>query len=129
VPTAALVCGSRGVVGTPLWQANLNPATTRLLYGPAVTNTGNIDTTYATGQNFDELDSYGAAATVDWKINSAYTLRSITSSRRLHWTSGLDADGSPIDFFELSFAEGQHQFSQEMQLVGDLMDSRLKLVA
>jgi iron complex outermembrane receptor protein len=31
VPTAALVCGPRGVVGTPLWQANLNPATTRLL--------------------------------------------------------------------------------------------------
>src|SRR5271155_2124906 len=44
-PATALICGPRGVVGTPLWQANLNPATYRLLYGPAVTNTGNIDTT------------------------------------------------------------------------------------
>jgi iron complex outermembrane recepter protein len=128
MPATALICGPRGVVGTPLWQANLNPATTRLLYGNAVTNTGNIDTTYATGQNFDKLDSYGTAITVDWDISSLFKFRSITSSRRLHWDSGLDADGSPIDFFELSFAEGQHQFSQELQLIGDLFDSKLKLV-
>jgi iron complex outermembrane receptor protein len=123
-----LVCGPRANVGTSLWQANLNPNTTRLLYGPAVYNTGNIDTTYATGVNFDKLDSYGAAATVDWVVNPDLTLRSITSSRRLHWGSGLDADGSPADFFELSFAEGQHQISQEIQAVSDLLDSTLKLV-
>ena len=128
-PTAPLVCGTRNVVNTPLWQANLNPATTRLLYGPAVTNTGNIDTTYATGQNFDKLDSYGLAMTFDLKLNQNYTVRSITGWRRLHWTSGLDADGSPVNFFELSFAEGQHQISEELQLIGDLWDSRLKLVA
>ena len=130
-PTAAataLVCGPRNIVGTPLWQANLNPSTNRLLYGPAVTNTGNIDTTYANGQNFDKLDSYGLALTVDWSLNSSVTLRSITGWRRLHWASGLDADGSPINFFELSFAEGQHQLSEEVQLLGDFLDSRLKLV-
>jgi len=128
-PTAPLVCGPRNIVGTPLWQANLNPATTRLLYGPAVTNTGNIDTTYATGENFDKLDSYGGALTAEWTLNPSFTLRSITGWRRLHWTPGLDADGSPIDFFELSFAEGQHQISEELQLIGDLLDSKLKLVA
>jgi iron complex outermembrane receptor protein len=128
VPTAPLVCGPRNTVGTPLWQANLNPNTTRLLYGPAVVDTGNIDTTYATGQNFDKLDSYGASATVDWELNPAFKIRSITASRRLHWASGLDTDGSPIDFFETSFAEGQHQFSQEVQFIGDLFDSSLKLV-
>jgi len=127
-PTAALVCGPRGVVGTPLWQANLNPATTRLLYGPAVVNTGNIDTTYANGQNFDKMNAYGGALTVDWALDPAFTLRSITGWRALHWTPGFDADGSPIDFFELSFAEGQHQISEEVQLIGDLLDSRLKLV-
>ncbi len=127
-PTAALVCGPRNTVGTPLWQANLNPASTRLLYGPAVTNTGNIDRTYATGQNFDQLSSYGAALTLDWTFNDALTLRSITGWRQLHWASGLDADGSPIDFFELSFAEGQHQTSEEIQLIGNLLDSKLKLV-
>lgn len=127
-PTAALVCGPRNTVGTSLWQANLNPASTRLLYGPQVTNTGNIDKTYATGQNFDQLDSYGSSLTVDGTLSPALTLRSITGWRRLHWASGLDADGSPIDFFELSFAEGQHQLSEELQLIGDLLDSRLKLV-
>jgi iron complex outermembrane receptor protein len=128
VPTAALVCGPRNIVGTPLWQANLNANTTRLLYGPGVVNTGNIDTTYATGQNFDKMDSYGAAATLDWDLSSIFKIRSITSSRRLHWADGLDTDGSPIDFFETSFAEGQHQFSEEVQFLGDLLDSRLKLV-
>jgi iron complex outermembrane receptor protein len=127
-PLSPLVCGPRNVVGTSLWQANLNPNTARLLYGPAVYDTGNIDTTYATGVNFDKLDSYGAAATVDWDVNPGLKLRSITSSRRLHWASGLDADGSPADFFELSFAESQHQFSQEIQAISDLLDSRLKLV-
>jgi iron complex outermembrane receptor protein len=128
VPTAASVCGPRNTVGTSLWQANLNPNTARLLYGPAVVNTGNIDTTYATGQNFDKMDSYGASATLDWELDPAFKIRSITASRRLHWASGLDTDGSPIDFFETSFAEGQHQFSQEVQFIGDLFDSRLKLV-
>ena len=123
-----LVCGPRGVVGTPLWQANLSPATMRLVYGSAVTSTGNIDTTYATGQNFDKLDSYGMALTVDWDVNSKLKLRSITGSRRLKWAAGTDADGSPINFFELSFAEGQHQVSEEVQLIGDLLDSKLKLV-
>ncbi len=123
-----LVCGPRNVIGTSLWQANLNPNTARLLYGPAVYDTGNIDTTYASGVNFDQMDSYGAAATVDWDVIPVLKLRSITSSRRLHWASGLDADGSPADFFELSFAEGQHQFSQEVQAISDLLDSRLKLV-
>src|SRR6202050_2991102 len=128
-PTAALVCGPRNTVGTPLWQANLNPATTRLLYGPAVTNTGNIDTTYATGENFDKLDSYGAALTTEWTLNPSFTLRSITGWRALHWTPGFDADGSPIAFFALRFPESQHQISEELQLVGDLFDSKLKLVA
>jgi iron complex outermembrane recepter protein len=128
VPTAPSVCGPRNTVGTSLWQANLNPNTARLLYGPSVVNTGNIDTTYANGQNFDKMDSYGASATVDWDVNPLFKIRSITGSRRLHWDSGLDTDGSPIDFFETSFAEGQHQFSQEFQFIGDLLDSNLKLV-
>jgi len=129
VPTAPLVCGPRATVGTALWQANLNPNTTRLLYGPAVTNTGNIDTTYATGPDFDKLDSYGAAITIDWRLDQQFTIRSISAMRGLTWASATDADGSPVQQFELSFEEGQHQFTQEFQAIGDLLDSRLKLVA
>ena len=128
-PTAPLVCGPRATVGTGLWQANLNPNSARLLYGAAVTNTGNIDTTYANGPNFDRLDSYGAAATVDWDLNPVIKIRSITASRRLNWSADSDADGSPVDQWELGFEEGQHQISQEIQLIGDLLGSRLQLVA
>jgi hypothetical protein len=35
-----------------------------------------IDTTYANGQNFDKLDFYGSAATVDWDIDNAIKFRS-----------------------------------------------------
>src|SRR4051812_37795079 len=129
VPTAPILCGNRGTVGTPLWQANLNPPTARLLYGDAITETGNIDTTYANGWNFDKLDSYGGALTLDFKLSSAFTLRSITGWRAMHWADGLDTGAAPIDFFETSFAEGQHQISEEAQLIGDLFDSKMKLVA
>jgi iron complex outermembrane receptor protein len=128
VPTAALVCGPRGAVGTSLWQANLNPATARLLYGTAVTQTGNIDTTYATGPNFDKMDSSGLSATLDWAFSDALKFKSITAFRSLKWASGEDEDGSPIQMLETTFAEGQHQFSQEFQALGNALDSRLSYV-
>jgi iron complex outermembrane receptor protein len=128
-PTAPLVCSTRATVGTALWQANLNPNSTRLLYGPAVAQTGNIDTTYSTGPDFDKLESYGTALTVDWRLNPLFTIRSISAVRHLTWSSGSDEDGSPVQQFELSFEEGQHQVTQELQLIGDLLDSRLKLIA
>jgi iron complex outermembrane receptor protein len=129
VPSAPLVCGPRALFGTGLWQANLNPNTARLPYGPAVTNTGNIDTSYSTGPNFDHLDSYGGAMTLDWDLSHSLKLRSLTGMRGLKWASGTDADGSPVRQFELGFEEGQHQLSQEIQLLADLLQSRLKLVA
>src|SRR5450631_1959199 len=128
VPTAALVCGPRGAVGTSLWQANLNPATARLLYGTAVTQTGNIDTTYATGPNFDKMDSSGLSATLDWAFSDSLKFKSITAFRSLKWASGEDEDGSPIQMLETTFAEGQHQFSQELQALGTTLDSRLSYV-
>jgi iron complex outermembrane receptor protein len=123
-----LVCGPRGSVGTPLWNANANPATTRLLYGANTAMTGNIDTTYATGPNFDKMDSYGGSLTLDWTLSENTQLKSITGARALSWRSGEDEDGSPIQYFETTFAEGQHQFSQEFQLLGNALDNRLKYV-
>jgi iron complex outermembrane receptor protein len=128
-PNAAAVCGPRATVGTGLWQANVNPNSNRLLYGPAVTQTGSIDSTYGTGPDFDRLDSYGTSATIDWMLDSSLKLRSITGLRRLNWSSSIDADGSPIVIWQLGFEEGQHQVSEELQLLGTFFDSRLNLVA
>jgi iron complex outermembrane receptor protein len=124
-PTAPLVCGPRGTVGTSLWKANLNPATYRLLYNAADTNTGNIDTTYATGPNFDKMDSFGGSFTLDYSLADNLSLKSITGYRRLNWKTGMDEDGSPVDILETSFNEGQHQTSQEFQLNGRAFDDRL----
>lgn len=129
VPTAQLLCGARGVVGTPLWGANANAASARLLYGPSAAMTGNIDTTYATGPNFDKINTYGTALTLDWRLSDALTLRSITGWRELHWSAGSDLSGSPVPIADLTFAEGQRQLSEEVQLLGTALDSRLKYVA
>jgi iron complex outermembrane recepter protein len=129
VPTAQLLCGPRGVIGTSLWNANASTTSQRLLYNNSTAMTGNIDTTYNTGPNFDEIDSYGTALTLDWTLNDALALRSITGWRELQWKAGSDLSGSPIQIIDLTFAEGQRQLSQEVQLLGDVLDSKLHYVA
>lgn len=123
-----IICSNRATVGTSLAGANLNPATTRLLYtGTAQFDTGNIDTTYATGPNFDKLDSYGGALTIDWDLGPA-ALKSITGYRKLNWKVGIDQDNAPLVGIELSFHERQHQLSQEFQLTGKALNDRLNYV-
>ena len=86
-----------------------------------------IDQTYATGNSFSRLRDYGGSMTVDWNIGSA-TLKSITAYRELHWQSAEDEDGSPLPILQTSFDENQHQFSQELQLTGAVLDDRLSYV-
>lgn len=56
------------------------------------------------------------------------SLKSITGYRDLDWATGLDADGAPIRILEFSFGLKNWQFSQELQLIGQTMDNRLKFV-
>ena len=129
VPTAQLVCGPRGVVGTSLWNANSSLTSRRLPYNNSTAMTGNIDTTYATGPNFDKIDSYGTALTMDWKLNDSLSLRSITGWREIQWAAGSDLSGSADSMIDLTFSEGQRQISQEVQLLGEALDSKLHYVA
>ncbi len=138
IPT---VCGARGpglstTVGTPTGQfapgnagvSTGNPGifgTARLSYGDQFI-TGSPDTSYANGPDFDNMDSFGGAVTADWTIDDNTHLKAITGYRRLQWAVGLDSDGSPIDINAGSFKEGQHQFSEELQLNGSLLDGKLK---
>lgn len=86
------------------------------------------DKSYATGNNFSKLENWGVAATVEADLSESATLKSITSYRRTEWTSGQDADGSPLNFLQLSFDQRQEQFSQELQLLGNAFDQNLKYV-
>jgi iron complex outermembrane receptor protein len=108
----------RANAGTTVAQAN------SLIYGDQFI-APNIDSTYATGNNFSRLQSYGGSLTADYALPSDALLKSITGYRQLHWTAAIDADGSPIELNEPQFAEGQHQFSEELQLTGKLMGDRL----
>jgi iron complex outermembrane receptor protein len=90
--------------------------------------TSDIDETYARGNNFSRLTAYGGSLTLDYELSSSADIKSITAYRRLKWRAAIDADGSPIELNEPQFAEGQRQFSQELQLTGTAIGDRLNYV-
>lgn len=89
--------------------------------------TDDIDESYATGNNFSRMRSYGGSLTIDWDLG-AVQLKSLTAYRELHWQSAQDEDGSPLPILQTSFDMNQHQFSQELQLNGSAVDGRLTYV-
>lgn len=112
---------------TPGVNTGSDPNRYELLY----TNqfiTGNPNTTYATGNNFSRLKNWGLTLNGEVDLSSNLLLKSITGYRQTKWLSGLDADGSPLNIFQLSFDQRQRQFSQEFQLVGNAINDRLKYV-
>tara|TARA_B110001454_G_scaffold177183_1_gene169571 strand:+ start:5381 stop:7822 length:2442 start_codon:yes stop_codon:yes gene_type:complete len=118
-----VLCGPRSQVGTGLFGTNV-PQPIRLVWNNQFL-TGNPDTTYATGLNFSHLKNYGASLTVEFHPEAEITVKSISSYRALNFANGVDQDGSPLPFYESSFEMEQHQYSQELQLLGTAMDSRL----
>lgn len=108
-------------LGVPLRGSGVRP-----LYSAAVVKTGDINTTYATGNNLSAFDSYGASLILDWNIADSAKLKSITAYRKLDWVSGFDTDGSAITMQELNFTINQEQISQEFQLTGSALSDKLK---
>lgn len=133
-PPAFAYAGGRGglnsIVDLPgLFGVNVdgNPNNNRLPYDNRFV-TNSIDTSYANGNNFSKLRSYGGAGTIDYDLSDTIALKSITAYRELHWTTGMDLDGSPLDFLHTSFSMNQKQFSQELQLLGSALDKKLHYV-
>ncbi|SNS45820.1 MULTISPECIES: TonB-dependent receptor [unclassified Azospirillum] len=112
----------RAVVGTPLTGAG-----TRLPYDNRFL-TKDIDKTYGSNLSFSRLQTFGFTNTLDWDIDDDMGLKSITSYRRLLWSAGLDADGSPLNMADLSFTMKQYQLSQELQLTGTAFSDKLHYV-
>jgi iron complex outermembrane recepter protein len=90
--------------------------------------TGNIDTSYANGNNYSKLKTYGGSLILDYDLGDNIALKSITGYRELHWNVGTDLDGSPLNFLHTSFTMNQYQFSQEVQLLGNAFDKKLNYV-
>jgi len=101
-----------------------NPNNNRLPYDNRFV-TGDIDTSYATGNSFSRLKNWGVGGTLEWQVAPQATLKSITAYRQMHWAAGMDLDGSPLDILHTSFDMTQHEFSEELQLVGKAFNDRL----
>jgi iron complex outermembrane recepter protein len=90
--------------------------------------TNNLDTSYATGNNFSRLRNWGFTGQAEFDVSENTLVKSITSYRKSNWKSGLDGDGSPLNISTYSFEQRQQQFSQELQLVGSALDNKLNYV-
>lgn len=88
--------------------------------------TGNIDTSYATGNNFSKIKQYGVGLTLQQDFSDALQVKSITSFRKVDFAAGVDLDSSPLSFLQTSFTVNQKQFSQELQFNGSALANTLK---
>ncbi len=113
-------------VSQPIGGVNVdgNPYNNILPYDSRF-QTNNIDTTYATGNNFSKLTNFGFGTTLDWKLDHGMNLKWINAYRAMHWDAGMDLDGSPESYLGTSFDMIQHQVSEELQLNGQAVDDRL----
>lgn len=131
---ATNLCGPRSSVAGyntlgGLGSANVdsNPANNRLPYDSRFV-TGNIDTTYANGNNFSKLQQGGVTLVLDADLGSNAAIKSISAYRRVDFAAGVDADGSPLNLLGVSFTVKQYQLSQELQLTGKALGGRLHYV-
>jgi iron complex outermembrane recepter protein len=108
-------------------NTDANPNNNRLPYDNRFV-TSSLDTSYANGNNYSKLKSYGGSMILDFDLGENIALKSITGYRELHWNVGMDLDGSPLNFLHTSFTMNQKQFSQEVQLLGSAADKKLNYV-
>ena len=76
-------------------------------------------------QSASDVDIWGVSGTIEWKIADNISAKSITAYRKVtgFWTR--DSDHSPASIVQTNSDWKQDQFSQELQLQGDLGDGRL----
>lgn len=98
---------------------------------------GCYDNRYIHGKNgrnmgtapaFSDTDIWAANLTLDWQINENYSAKSITAYRDLDADFARDGDHSPIHVSQYIDHMKLKQFSQEFQLNGLSLDSRLHWV-
>jgi iron complex outermembrane receptor protein len=100
----------------------------RIWFDYAATNTGSIDTSYANGPDFARNDVFGGSVTGVYTVSDALQIKSITGYRQIKWNIGTDLDGTPETLQEVTDAQHQWQFSEEVQFLGKLLDDKLNYV-
>jgi iron complex outermembrane receptor protein len=82
--------------------------------------------TWSSDDGPSRSDTWGAALTASFGIGGGAEIKSIMSYRHLTSDFGLDTDQSPVLIANSSNNYSQKQFSQEIQLSGAALASRLK---
>jgi outer membrane receptor protein involved in Fe transport len=100
----------------------------RIWFDYAATNTGSIDKTYANGPDFARNNVFGGSVTGLYSFTDTLQLKSITGYRQIKWNIGTDLDGTPETLQEVTDAQHQWQFSEEVQILGKALDNRLNFV-
>lgn len=79
-------------------------------------------------QSGSDVNIWGASGTLEWRLADNVTFKSITAYRKVtgFWTR--DSDHSPASIIQTNSDWKQDQFSQEIQLLGDLADGKLNWV-
>lgn len=75
-----------------------------------------------------QVDGWGLAATVDYRLTENLSLKSITGYRSYFSQSGSDNDHSPVVFIQDDSKFEHEQFSQELRLAGQFLDDAVDLV-
>ena len=129
------VCGVRSsnagynsIPGLASRNVDDNPNNNVAPYDGRWVNSGDIDETWATGNNFSKLTQGGIALDMDVDLSSDVRIRSISSWRKIDFAAGVDLDNSPLPVLQTSFNVNQEQWSQEVQLTGSLLDNSLNFV-
>jgi iron complex outermembrane receptor protein len=65
------------------------------------------------------LENRGVSLVADWEVSDTFSLKSITSDRRLEWTGTRDADNTPLLILHTNYRSESEQLSQELQALID----------
>jgi iron complex outermembrane receptor protein len=127
LPPGALppVCGFTGVASV---NSDADPNNNIPIFdGQFIT--GDIDTTFATGANFSNIDSWGISNVSTYELTDNLDIKTVLAYRELSASFGRDIDNSPLDIDQTSFIIEQDQFSAELQINGRFINDRLKFTA
>ncbi|MBN8816816.1 MAG: TonB-dependent receptor [Sphingomonas sp.] len=82
--------------------------------------TGDPYTNYASRDVFRRQKVGGVAVTMDWSVASWLDIKSISSWRKNALSNSIDRDGTPYAYYEQYESRHHRQYSEELQLIGNL---------
>ena len=89
----------------------------------------NADPAAFTDGTKTELDVWIHSLTAEWRVSDNFTLKSITSQRKVYNNEPTDFDGTPLAMADFGKVNRLKTFTHELQGVATLLDDQLSIVA